>query len=63
MGMHNADYSFSFGEVKYLFSSLCWYFMIRSTKSVFNNIQVNGTMTFIKRKTKNSQQPGELNPS
>lgn len=35
--------------------------MSRSTKSVFNNIQVNGTMTYVKRKIKNSQQPGELN--
>lgn len=26
-------------------SSLCWYFMSRSTQSVFNNIQVNSTMT------------------
>ena len=61
--MYSADYSFTFTEVKYLFPSLCWYFMSRSTKSVFNNIQVNSTMTYIKRKSKNSQQPGELNPS
>lgn len=43
--------------------ALCCYLMRRSAKPVFNNIQVNGTMTYITRKIKNSQQLGEFNPS